>query len=47
MHSAAARLCRLFQEHRVAGEEEADEAVRKEHQLRVSLPNNDLRATQH
>jgi hypothetical protein len=44
MRSAEALLCLRFQEHRVAGE---DEAVRKEHQRRASLLNNDLRATQH
>jgi len=44
MRSAEALLCLRFQEHRVVGE---DEAVRKEHQRRASLLNNDLRATQH
>ena len=42
MHSAAARRCRLFQEHRVA---EEDPAVCK-HQLKVFLLNNALQATQ-
>jgi len=47
MHSAAVRLCRLFREDRVAGEEEAaDEAVRKQHPLKVFLLNNGLQATQ-
>jgi hypothetical protein len=47
MHSAAARLCRLFQEHRVAGEEAAaDEAARKQHPLKVFLLNNGLQAMQ-
>ena len=43
MHSGAALLCRPFQEHRVA---EEDEAVGKQHQLRVFLLNNGPRATQ-
>jgi hypothetical protein len=48
MLNAGALLCRRFQEHRVAVEEAAaDEAVRKERQLRGSLLNNGLRATQH
>ena len=44
MLNAEALPCRRFQEHRV---HEADEGEDKEHQLRVSLLNNDLRATQH
>jgi len=44
MLSAEALLCRRFQDHRVAGQ---DEAARKERQRRAFLLNNDLRATQH
>ena len=47
MRSAEALLCLRFQEHRVAGEEEAaDEAARKQHLLKVFLLNNGLQATQ-